>query len=164
MWSVTRFERPAATAPLGHALAEGVYGTYHALQRTVAAVLSELDLSESLADAVWQLDPAEGPQPRRALAERLHCDPSNVTLLVDKLELRGLVRRSEHPTDRRVKAISLTHAGVAARDRLLSATARAPAFASLSHDEQRQLADLLGRCVASQKSEQGTERHRPPAA
>jgi DNA-binding MarR family transcriptional regulator len=139
--------------PLGQALAEGVYGVYYSLQDAVHEMLGELNLTEALADAIWQLDPAEGPKSRRVLAGRLHCDPSNVTLIVDRLEERGLVESSPDRSDRRVRAIALTPAGIRTRNRLIAATASSPTFAPLTTDEKGQLARLLARCA-----------HRDPAA
>jgi DNA-binding MarR family transcriptional regulator len=49
-----------------------------------------------------------------ALAQRLAADPPYVTLMVDDLEDRGLVRRMPHPQDRRAKLVELTPAGRAA--------------------------------------------------
>jgi len=145
--SKVRRDESAAGQPLGVALAEGVYGVFGALQHTVAVVLEELNLTEALAEALWQLNPLDGPLPRRTLAERLHCDPSNVTFLVDRLEERGLAERFDSPDDRRVKAVALTADGIAARDRLIATTADSPTFARLTHNQQRQLADLLHQCI-----------------
>lgn len=133
--------------PLGYRLARSVFEVYNALIQNVVPLLAELDLTKSLADTLWQLEPDDGALPRGVLADRLHCDPSNVTFLVDRLEERGLVERSEHPGDRRVKAVRLTPAGLAARKRLVMATVNAPAFAPLSPEEQRQLSALLARCA-----------------
>jgi DNA-binding MarR family transcriptional regulator len=60
---------------------------------------------------------ATEPQTLRALADRLAADPPYITLMVDDLEERGLVRRLPHPEDRRSKLVELTPAGrkVAAR-------------------------------------------------
>src|SRR5918997_778495 len=41
------------------------------------------------------------PLPMRRLAQRLKCEPSNVTGIVDRLESRGLVERRTAPADRR---------------------------------------------------------------
>jgi DNA-binding MarR family transcriptional regulator len=57
------------------------------------------------------------PHTMRALAERLAADPPYVTLIVDDLEERGLVRRMPHPEDRRAKLVELTAAGRAAAAR-----------------------------------------------
>jgi DNA-binding MarR family transcriptional regulator len=145
--------RSAAPPPLGYALAEGIYNVHGSLQRSVGAVLRELDLTEALADLVWQLDPADGPQSRRALAARLHCDPSNVTLLVDRLEALGLVESCPDSKDRRMKAIALTSTGRRSRDRLMATTADSPTFAKLSEKERRQLVRLLSRCGDDQTTQ-----------
>jgi len=50
-------------------------------------------------------------QTQRDLAERLSADPPYVTLMVDDLEKRRLVRRKPHPTDRRAKLVELTSSG-----------------------------------------------------
>ncbi len=60
---------------------------------------------------------ATGPHTLRALAERLAADPPYVTLIVDDLQERGLVRRLPHPEDRRAKLVELTTAGRAAAAR-----------------------------------------------
>jgi DNA-binding MarR family transcriptional regulator len=45
------------------------------------------------------------------VAHVLHCDPSNVTGVVDRLVAHKLVSRQECPTDRRAKTITLTAEG-----------------------------------------------------
>jgi DNA-binding MarR family transcriptional regulator len=47
------------------------------------------------------------------VAHVLHCDPSNVTGIVDRLVAHKLVSRQECPTDRRAKTIALTAEGEA---------------------------------------------------
>lgn len=49
-----------------------------------------------------------GPQKMADLAGRLDTTPRNVTAIVDGLEAEGLVRRTPHPTDRRVTLVELT--------------------------------------------------------
>lgn len=137
--------------PVGFRLAEGLYGVFHALQGGVGEFLDELHLSEALADVLWQMSPGT-PLSRGALAERLQCDPSNVTFLVDRLEERGLVERVTVATDRRVKAVALTAAGAATRDRLIQSAATSTVFARLTPEEQVQLADLLARCLTEPPS------------
>ncbi|MGW7575108.1 MarR family winged helix-turn-helix transcriptional regulator [Streptomyces sp. NPDC054765] len=51
------------------------------------------------------------PLPMRKIAERLKCEPSNVTGIVDRLESRGLVERRPDPADRRVKLAAPTDEG-----------------------------------------------------
>jgi DNA-binding MarR family transcriptional regulator len=128
-------------------LAQAAYALHAALERHLHDTLVELDLTASLSDALWQLDPALGPLSRRALAERLHCDPSNVTFLVDRLEERHLVSRRRAGSDRRVQALALTPAGVEVRNRLIATVAESSMFSGLTSAQQRQLADLLRHCA-----------------
>jgi DNA-binding MarR family transcriptional regulator len=60
---------------------------------------------------------AAEPHTLRALAEWLAADAPYVTLMVDDLERRGLVRRKPHPEDRRSKLVQLTASGRAAAAR-----------------------------------------------
>jgi DNA-binding MarR family transcriptional regulator len=54
---------------------------------------------------------AAEPKTLRAIAQWLAADAPYVTLMVDDLERRGLVRRKPHPEDRRSKLVQLTAAG-----------------------------------------------------
>jgi MarR family transcriptional regulator, organic hydroperoxide resistance regulator len=111
------------------------------------AALNELGLGFGQAHALRMLDPDE-PIAMSALAERLFCDASNVTGLVDRLEARGLVERRSSANDRRVKALTLTPAGVALRDQVLAVMSEPPeAIAALSPTDQRALRDILARAV-----------------
>jgi DNA-binding MarR family transcriptional regulator len=134
---------------LRNRLAHAAYELHANLERTLQGALGELDLTLPLADALWQLDPALGPLSRRELAERLCCDPSNVTFLVNRLEERRLVARAPAGNDRRVKELALTPAGARARGRLIATIAGSSMFTRLTSTQQRQLADLLGRCLVA---------------
>jgi DNA-binding MarR family transcriptional regulator len=79
------------------------------------AVADALGLSWTRVLAVRRL--AVEPQTQRELAERLSADPPYVTLIIDDLEKRELVRRKAHPTDRRAKLVELTASGRAAAAR-----------------------------------------------
>jgi MarR family transcriptional regulator, organic hydroperoxide resistance regulator len=127
-------------------LAQAAYDLHANLERALRDTLVELDLTLPLADALWQLDPALGPLSRRELAERLCCDPSNVTFLVKRLEGRRLVRRAPADSDRRVKELALTPAGTRVRNRLIGTIAASSMFTRLTPAQQRQLSDLLERC------------------
>jgi len=118
------------------------------VQRAKAgAALNSLGLSFAQAHALRMLDPNE-PMPMSALAERLFCDASNVTGIVDRLEARGLVERRAYEGDRRVKALTLTQAGAEVRDRALAVMSEPPAaIAALPAADQRALRDILRRAV-----------------
>ncbi|MER8220999.1 MarR family transcriptional regulator [Streptomyces sp. NPDC094143] len=84
------------------------------------------------------------PLPMRRLAQRLKCEPSNVTGIVDRLEARGLVERQPDPADRRVKVAAATTEGrrVARSLRESLRFAREP-LAGLSEGERLALRDAL---------------------
>ena len=77
-------------------------------------VSQELGVTPGHVKALLELQPDQ-PRPMGALAESLHCDASNATWLVDRLEERDLVERGDVPTDRRVKTVVLTSLGVKTR-------------------------------------------------
>ena len=51
------------------------------------------------------------------LANAMHCDNSNITGIVDRLEEKGLVERRPADHDRRVKLIAPTPEGASLRER-----------------------------------------------
>ncbi|MFG2296963.1 MarR family winged helix-turn-helix transcriptional regulator [Streptomyces sp. NPDC048603] len=88
------------------------------------------------------------PLPMRKIAERLKCEPSNVTGIVDRLEGRGLVERRPDPADRRVKMAAPTEEGLRTAEELRESLgfAREP-LAGLSTAERVLLRDLLKRML-----------------
>ena len=103
------------------------------------AVSEALGLSWARVLALRRL--ATEPHTLRALAERLAADPPYVTLIVDDLEERGLVRRMPHPEDRRAKLVQLTADGRAAAARADAILDEPPAVLRCVPDED--LAALL---------------------
>jgi DNA-binding MarR family transcriptional regulator len=88
------------------------------------------------------------PLPMRRLAQKLKCEPSNVTGIVDRLEARGLVERRPDPADRRVKLAAATQEGSRVARGLRDSLnfAREP-LAGLSHEERVSLRELLHRML-----------------
>lgn len=88
------------------------------------------------------------PLPMRKLAQKLKCEPSNVTGIVDRLETRGLVERRPDPADRRVKLAAATDEGrrVARSLRESLRFAREP-LAGLTDEERLALRGLLRRML-----------------
>jgi MarR family transcriptional regulator, organic hydroperoxide resistance regulator len=118
-------------------------------KRRFGAIASEFELSPPQVHALRLLDP-EQPRPMSELAEALHCDNSNVTGIVDRLEDRGLVVRRPAEHDRRVKMLAITPAGADMRARLTERLAVPPEpLARLSADDQRALRDIMRRAFAS---------------
>jgi MarR family transcriptional regulator, organic hydroperoxide resistance regulator len=88
----------------------------------------------------------EQPQTMGAMADFLHCDPSNVTGIVDGLESRGLAERRPAEHDRRVKLVALSAEGRRLRAKILRETRRPPAWLrDLSAADQRALKAILER-------------------
>ncbi|HEX7275788.1 MAG TPA: MarR family transcriptional regulator [Acidimicrobiales bacterium] len=104
---------------------------------------AEFDLSAQQAKAFHEL---RQPLSMGELADRLFCDASNVTGIVDRLEARGLVERQPDPDDRRVRRLVLTDAGrelwQAHHDRVFEGI---PCVDGLDDDDRRTLYDLLQR-------------------
>jgi DNA-binding MarR family transcriptional regulator len=80
-----------------------------------------------------------------ALARTLHCDVSNLTSLLRRLERRRLITRSAADHDRRYKPVSLTLAGRRMQQRLLPIQAQVATrlYGHLTRRQQRQLYDLV---------------------
>jgi DNA-binding MarR family transcriptional regulator len=91
---------------------------------------------------------ATGPMPMRQIAQRLKCEPSNVTGIVDRLEAQGLAERRADPADRRVKLAAATEEGRETAGKLRDSLdfAREP-LAALSKGERTTLRDLLKRML-----------------
>jgi MarR family transcriptional regulator, organic hydroperoxide resistance regulator len=83
------------------------------------------------------------PITARELANRLSCEPSNATFVLDRLEQQGLVERRPHPTDRRAKQIMLTPDGQRRRAEVLKHLSIRPPLAALTPLQQEALRDLL---------------------
>ena len=101
-------------------VADAVFEVHGAVMAEFERVTRGSGLTPPLARALWALDPEDGPLPRRVVAERLACDPSNVTALADRLEELGLLRRRRDQADARIRALELTPEGTALRARLAS--------------------------------------------
>lgn len=88
-----------------------------------------------------------GPMTISELAERMSCEPSNATYVIDKLENQGLIERRPHPTDRRAKQLVLTPNGTELREKLLVLLGEESPLGGLTKQEQDQLHTLLQRAV-----------------
>jgi DNA-binding MarR family transcriptional regulator len=138
----------------------------------ILAVLGEVKHAVVQAATAFDLTPQQAhllhvldrPCRMRDLAEVLHCDPSNVTGLVDRVERRDLVRRDSDPDDRRSKRLVLTEHGRAVRaDLQRRVLAGLPITAGLSVYQAEQLRDLLATVVSTVGSN-GSGPVRPRAA
>jgi DNA-binding MarR family transcriptional regulator len=97
----------------------------------------------------WQvlafLAPNEGIH-QGGLADILEIEPITLVRILDKLEARGLIRRSQHPTDRRVWLLYLTPAAHPLLETMrgLGEVTRSEALAGIPEkDRERLLRDLM---------------------
>ena len=121
--------------------------TAYAAQAEVEAKLGDVGLSLPKLLALKALSDAGESLPLGQLAERLACVKSNITQLVDRLETDGLVSREADPNDRRTRLAVLTAAGRKAcrEGTRVQQEAERDLLGTLSRDEARQLAGLLGK-------------------
>ncbi|APE49417.1 MarR family transcriptional regulator [Delftia sp. HK171] len=85
------------------------------------------------------------------MARDLGLDPASITRALDRLESKGMLRRERSTVDRRVVKLVLTDEGraMAAKvPQVLSSVMNAH-MAGFSHDESRQLLDMLRRLLAN---------------
>jgi MarR family transcriptional regulator, 2-MHQ and catechol-resistance regulon repressor len=113
------------------------------LERKGLARLRALDLSENqfgVLETLWHL----GPLAQCDIGRKLLTSRPNVTLVVDELERRGLVRRERSAEDRRSVRVHLTGSGRKLIERIFPehAAAIAREFSALSSAEQEELARL----------------------
>src|SRR3954447_20206820 len=111
-------------------------------------IAEELGLAPQQAKALLML---REPVPMGSLAQALHCDSSNVTGIVDRLETRGLARREVEEADRRVKLLVLTPKGERTRQELARRFAiPPPELEALSDRDQKTLRTLLRKATRGQ--------------
>ena len=132
-------------------LADEAWGLLQGLmfsqRRRFLDLAAELDLHPAQTGALAQMEP-DTPISMHELATMLHCDNSNVTGIVDRLEARGLVARRAHDHDRRVRQIVLTPLGIELHERVRTSMSHAPeSFRRLPAADQRALRDILRRAL-----------------
>jgi DNA-binding MarR family transcriptional regulator len=96
------------------AMLDYLMSTHPARERS----LQRRGLTPNDARALWSLDAREG-RPIGSLSREWGCDPANATFIIDRLERRGLARRTPSKSDRRVKLVTLTSRGAATKTQLL---------------------------------------------
>ena len=88
-----------------------LYYTSDVIESRLAREFEPHNLSAASVNALVILSRCEGGCPMHELGELLLVSRANVTGLVDCLERKGLVQRTQVPGDRRVKLLTLTAAG-----------------------------------------------------
>jgi DNA-binding MarR family transcriptional regulator len=81
------------------------------MTRRADAILAPIDLTFARYELLVRLYFREGSLPLTHLGKALQIHQTSITSLVDRLEKQGLIRRTPHPTDRRVTIAQITPAG-----------------------------------------------------
>jgi MarR family 2-MHQ and catechol resistance regulon transcriptional repressor len=123
---------------------DAMTSTYRTLLRESEEVLSKEGVTRAQFQAL-RCVAEKGSVPMKGISERMHVTRANITGLIDKLESKGLVKRTTHHRDRRATIIELTPDGAAVQERV-SSMYRAfmqDAVKVLTEDEQRNLSGIL---------------------
>jgi DNA-binding MarR family transcriptional regulator len=121
---------------------ENIMLTLHHIKHSIASFADEHDLTPVQLLMLYRLS-ENGQLAMGQVADALHCDPSNVTGLVDRLVSQDLVTRRESEKDRRTKTLQLTDKGRQKLESLFSGLPHAMGYENLSPREQVQLYNLL---------------------
>jgi DNA-binding MarR family transcriptional regulator len=89
-----------------------------------------------------------GGLPMGHVAGALHCDPSNVTGIIDRLVAQQLVGRQEDVNDRRTKRLEITDKGRSIIEKLLGRLPEELGCAKLSSSEQTNVHHALQKLLA----------------
>ena len=81
------------------------------MTRRADAILAPIDLTFARYELLVRLYFREGSLPLNHLGKALQIHQTSITSLVDRLEKQGLIKRTPHPTDRRVTMAEMTPAG-----------------------------------------------------
>jgi MarR family 2-MHQ and catechol resistance regulon transcriptional repressor len=124
--------------------------TYTKLMRAAESVTSRVSRSMSAAElTISQFGVLEalyhkGPLCQRDIAAKILKSTGNITMVIDNLEKRGLVRRERDSEDRRYLSVHLTGSGTALIAQVFARVEAAivAEMAPLSGEEQEQLGNL----------------------
>src|SRR5882724_3734367 len=111
-WSREQWIAHHQPAPDQFAAMAAILRTHQAMTAAIDATLRVHDLTRTgyLLMTTLQLS-REGTRPLGQLSKHLMVHPTTVTLALDQLEKRQLLKRQPHPTDRRTILATLTPAG-----------------------------------------------------
>jgi DNA-binding MarR family transcriptional regulator len=111
--------------------------------KTVNTQLAEMDVSVIEAKVMFTLK-KEGRAPMARLSAELMITPAGATMVADRLEARGLIRRVRSVEDRRVVNVELTRRGEGKLEKAIKVynDIIQKVFSVLSHDEVESLISI----------------------
>lgn len=131
-------------------LVDQMFALHDRVRSELRALCGEIGLTDAQIRVLWQMAAEQGREVTAGqLADRLGCDASTVTSLVDRLERHEVIRRVPRPSDRRAKILQLTPLGCQLHDRVEDYRRHGSPFAALTPAEQHQLHALLSRALGN---------------
>ena len=133
---------PASLGPLlGHAA--------HLARERMDARLSRYDMTPAQTHTLIYLCGQDGSVPQREVVEHLRVKPSTVNGILDRMEEKGIIRRTADENDQRQKRVSATEKGRELKELVQNAfqDAEAAMARGLRPDEAETLRSLLGRVI-----------------
>lgn len=94
-----------------HKVCEDMFALLGLFKQAMHRFAEEKNMTNMQIAALYMISRHGGELPMGKVACVLHCDPSNVTGIVDRLVTHKFVTRTESPQDRRAKNITLTSDG-----------------------------------------------------
>ena len=134
---------------LDHSMIQAVTvlsGTYHVLLSIIKRVISTHQITPQSMDVLMAIYVTKDQKCTLGeISGRLMVSPANITGLVDGLRKKGLVKRREHPKDRRKRLTELTPKGLAVIEEFIPRCAlfMQMVFASVSQEDKQQLYERL---------------------
>ena len=122
---------------------DAITSTYRTLLRETEELLSREGITRAQFQALRCV--ATGPLPMKDISEKMFVTRPNITGLIDKLESKGLVKRTGHRRDRRATIVRLTRKGSSLQERVSSKyrTFLRDSLKVLTGEEQSNLRDAL---------------------
>ena len=125
---------------------QDILGLIGRMKASLLVLSEKYDLTVMQVHALYSI--SQGDSTMGKIAVTLHCDPSSVTGIVDRLVAFGLITRQEGTTDRRTKTLQLTAKGHAAINDIYSHLPSQLGCSRLSDIEREQLHSLVTKLTA----------------
>jgi len=151
-WMRYYWEQQSEEDPTGFLAMTSVLRLHHLMTTSIDGCLrSEVNLSVTDYQILKALQLSEtGTRLLSRLAWHLMVHPTTVTLSVERLEAKQLVKRVSHPRDRRARLVTVTEEGRKVADRATEALARVDfGLPGLPASQARSLTAAIARVRAS---------------
>jgi DNA-binding MarR family transcriptional regulator len=125
---------------------QDILGLIGRMKASLTVLSEKYDLTVMQVHALYSV--SQGDTTMGKIATTLHCDPSSVTSIVDRLVAAGLITRQEGATDRRTKTLALTAKGTGAITDIYSHLPSQLGCSRLSATEREHLHAILSKLTS----------------